>query len=466
MSADPSALKLFSDDIENREEEQDIESIEVTDKVEVFFENQKAIEWIKRGSFQRVALQLPDSLLKYAYEVATDIEEKSGAKIYILADTSYRNCCVDVIAAEHSNCDALIHYGEACLSEKTDKIPVLYIFCRLPVDFRDFKVKFDQYLEKNRTESTKTIVLLYDSVYSHTSEQLKKVLEKRNLNIIECKTVGEVVEDEDVHLGRRIDKNIQEEESLLVFVGQRESALLPIWLMTFPKYNKIVWYQPKEKVLEKEISTAYRQLRKRMYLIERLKDAKTIGLVIGTLGTKNGPEAIKRVRRLCEAAQKKLYVFAIGKLNEAKLSNFSGDIDAFILLSCPLGVLLDANEFLKPILSLFEAEIALNPASPDWFADAGWTAEYSNLLENPIEPSKLTDRETDVSLISGRIRNLQTQTEENDKKEIVLHSAGDYFMNRTWKGLDDECGQESTELKQGLKGVAMGYKTEPGDKKE
>ncbi|CAD5212418.1 unnamed protein product [Bursaphelenchus okinawaensis] len=464
MTVDPSAIKLFSDDIENREEAPEIESISVHDEnVSSFFEIDKAVEWIKNGKYERVALQFPDSLLKYAFAVAMQLEEKSGSNMYVLADTSYRNCCVDSVAAEHSNCDALIHYGEACLSEKTDKIRVFYIFCRLQLDSTDFQSNITRHFAQKPTEDgIKNIVLLYDAVYSHLSNKLKEILADNvpNLNVLVCECVDEVMEEQNVKLGRKIPEH-NEEESILMFVGDKDSCLLPIWLMTFPKYANVIVYQPKEKKLKTECSSAFRQLRKRMYLIERLKDAKTIGLVVGTLGTKHGPEAIKRVRSLCSVAQKKLYVFSIGKLNEAKLSNFSGDIDAFILLSCPFGILLDTNEFLKPIVSLFEAEIALNPASPDWFADGGWTAEFPNLLNAPIKPSKSTDKETDVSLISGRIRNLQTTEEENDKRDIVLHSAGDYFMNRTWKGLDDENGQESTELRQGLKGVAMGYGTEP-----
>lgn len=48
------------------------------------------------------------------------------------------------------------------------------------------------------------------------------------------------------------------------------------------------------------------------------------------------------------------------QVNVAKLANFSADVDTFVLLSCPFGVLLDTSSFDKPVVSLFEAEIALN----------------------------------------------------------------------------------------------------------
>lgn len=49
-------------------------------------------------------------------------------------------------------------------------------------------------------------------------------------------------------------------------------------------------------------------------MIEKLKDAKNVGLVVGTLGVQGFREAIDRVRTLCKIAQKRLYVFSIGKV--------------------------------------------------------------------------------------------------------------------------------------------------------
>jgi hypothetical protein len=38
---------------------------------------------------------------------------------------------------------------------------------------------------------------------------------------------------------------------------------------------------------------------------------------------------------------------------------------------------------------------------------------------------------------------------------------GDYFANRSWKGLDDTYNKnDTTELKEGLKGISLGYSSE------
>uniref|UniRef100_A0A914YAK1 Diphthamide biosynthesis protein 2 n=1 Tax=Panagrolaimus superbus TaxID=310955 RepID=A0A914YAK1_9BILA len=79
--------------------EQEEEEIKIEDPIELdpsssefddFFEISRVIAWIKENRYQRVALQLPDNLLSYAFPLSRRIEKESGSKIYILADTSYR----------------------------------------------------------------------------------------------------------------------------------------------------------------------------------------------------------------------------------------------------------------------------------------------------------------------------------------------------------------------------------------
>jgi len=58
---------------------------------------------------------------------------------------------------------------------------------------------------------------------------------------------------------------------------------------------------------------------KRMYLAEKVKDANTIGLVLGYVSMECRKEAISRVRKLCKQRGKKLYVFYIGKVFPFKI---------------------------------------------------------------------------------------------------------------------------------------------------
>ncbi|KAI1723323.1 putative diphthamide synthesis protein domain-containing protein [Ditylenchus destructor] len=477
--------KLFSDDIAaqapsssatidavdaNLLSELDLSS---SDAVKEFFELDKVIRWINDNGYRRVALQLPDTYLAHAFQISQQLESAAAsAKVYVLGDTSYRNCCIDDVAAEHANCDSLVHFGDACLSAPSSRIPLLYIFCNFKFDFDDFEVKLKSTLE--RSECCSNIALVYDSFLIHSAEKLAETVAKcvpSSVNIVTChasicdgkeinKTSNEFNESSSNSFGREIpEEMLGWENATLIFIGSEKSPLLPLWLMTYLQFSDVIHYVPGETKIEQFQPNSNRQLRRRLFLIEKLRDAGTVGLVVGTLAVRGFKEAIARIRQLCKTAGKKLYVFSIGKLNEAKLSNFATDIDVFVLLSCPFGIVL-SNEFFKPIVSFFEAEIALNP-SKSWYSGNGWTAQFESILSDDIGNQE--EETTDVSLITGKMRvtNIDAVETTNDRREVIQYTAGDYFANRTWKGLNDEHSEgDNVTVKEGLSGIAAGYTTE------
>ncbi|KAI6172187.1 Diphthamide biosynthesis protein 2 [Aphelenchoides besseyi] len=433
-----------------------------------FFELDQIVQWVQEGTYKRTALQLPDGLLKYAYRLTSLLEnELVETKFYILADTSYRSCCVDDVAAQHSNCDSLVHFGETCLSSTSRRVPVLYVFGRFPIQLDEFRTNVKTFVE-SRDLVNSEVFLLYDAVFSHCIEDLRSLLASElpsDCQLFSCDVVlpSDDLNNANIQLGRNIPVNLRNTSGKsrhLFFVGTESSPLLSIWSMTFTCFNDFAHYSPENHKMTIDNTSTHRQLRKRLFLVEKLRDANVVGLVVGTLDLKGYREAIQRIRELCKAANKKLYVFSIGKLNEAKLSNFASDIDVFILLSCPFGIVLDSTDFYKPILSMFEAEIALNSAR-EWFASDGWTAEFANFLSDTINP--IDQEKADISLITGRVRGVQIveSDADNRNRQVVEYTAGDYFVDRSWKGLDDDYHEDDdTMMKQGLKGLARDYAEE------
>uniref|UniRef100_A0A915DHA1 2-(3-amino-3-carboxypropyl)histidine synthase subunit 2 n=1 Tax=Ditylenchus dipsaci TaxID=166011 RepID=A0A915DHA1_9BILA len=390
--------------------------IEYPEKIEEFFELSKVLHWITANDFKRVALQLPDAYLGCSFEISQYLEKNSTAKVYVLGDTSYRNCCIDDVAAEHANCDSLVHFGDACLTAPSKRLPLLYIFCEFKLDLDNCRGELK--CTMSQVEPVENIALIYDASITHQSalviEIVKEILPTTaNLVVCHVNRIGDHSDKLDSStnisyssFGRNVPECVHGwlEGSTLIFVGSKGSPLLPLWLMTFVQFTNVLHYSPLEKECKLFKSSASRQLKKRLFLIEKLRDANTVGLVIGTLAVQGFREAITRVRELCKAAHKKLYVFSIGKLNEAKLSNFAGDIDVFILLSCPFGIVLN-NEYYKPIVSLFEAEIALNP-DRQWYSGSGWTAEFNEIT-----------LKGQCSLLFKRILNLL-----RNRRRVALHN--------------------------------------------
>ena len=86
------------------------------------------------------------------------------------------------------------------------------------------------------------------------------------------------------------------------------------------------------------------------------------------LPTANYLPLIAHLRTLVKRAHKKSYTISVGKINPAKLANFL-EVEAFVLVACPENSLLDAKDFLRPIVTPYELELALRPAQ-------AWTGRY------------------------------------------------------------------------------------------
>ncbi|PWN21812.1 hypothetical protein BCV69DRAFT_281737 [Microstroma glucosiphilum] len=168
--------------------------------------------------FERVALQFPDEILPDSVpiywalkkEVQTRLEEmrqlrreraeqeqEGGAgpaqgsdevipDFYILADTSYGNCCVDEVAAQHVEADVVVHYGHACLSP-TARLPVIYVFPKQSVQVEKaasalatsaiqalgkFQASENQSEAEGSQQRRKAILFSYDVGYAHIAEEV------------------------------------------------------------------------------------------------------------------------------------------------------------------------------------------------------------------------------------------------------------------------------------------------------
>ncbi|MPC09588.1 Diphthamide biosynthesis protein 2 [Portunus trituberculatus] len=97
------------------------------------YEVSRCVAWVRQGHHHKVCLQFPDELLGDAAAVAEALTCQLAQPVYILGDTTYGSCCVDEVAAEHVGADAVIHFGNTCLSP-SQRLPVLYVPTRLHVD--------------------------------------------------------------------------------------------------------------------------------------------------------------------------------------------------------------------------------------------------------------------------------------------------------------------------------------------
>jgi len=222
-----------------------------------------------------------------------------------------------------------------------------------------------------------------------------------------------------------------------------------------------------------------RYLNRRYYLIQKVKMASIVGILVGTLSQKRFRSVIDRVRLLVEASGRSCYTFAVGKVNVAKLANYA-EIEAFVLVGCTeSSVLEDERDFHVPIVTPMEMEVAFGKREWDGFyshtfSDFLGVAENNGAvapLENDVDESD--DDEPFFSPISGKYESVgvggkATRKHKNDIDLRTLPGGGqvteyksgaaEFWQDREYKGLEAAVG--TTEVKaavHGQTGIASDY---------
>ncbi|PPQ67619.1 hypothetical protein CVT26_006829 [Gymnopilus dilepis] len=523
------------------------------EEFDAFYEIERTSQEIVKGDYQRVALQFPDELLHDSVPIyrhlkgrIAELDSDSGSttsrELYVLADTS---CCVDEVAAQHVNADLVVHYGYACMT-LTSRLPVIYVFGRKEIDvdkcITEFMNVFDQdhpVQDENAEQPKTTLLLRHDVAYTHAADALVNGLRqtlskysppisvtynpipstsqpasstlKQTSTATTSKSIGHS-SDQANQLANQVppmdavDSSSSQAEvdfqafNTILYVGG-ESLGLTNLLMTNSTCDIYTYNPVTHKALHESTTGRTNKLLMRRYVaVQKAKDSDVFGILVGTLGVASYLPLISHIRRLLARKQKKSYTISVGKLNPAKLANFL-EIECFVLVACPENSLIEDKEFLRPIVTPYELEVAMQ-------AEQSWTGRYvldfERLLANArydeeqnetkkskangTEGGEAGEREDSgaesdpdqpvFSVVTGKYRHakryggkssdplviegsssLILRNQDSQLSKLPTDSAaGQFLQQRTYQGLEVRRGMDAPSvLEQGRSGIARGY---------
>ena len=380
------------------------------------YEIRRTILEIRRHKWKRVALQFPDEMLPDSARVFQLLarglhlaqvdtsqprlpssnqeiekvegfdrlhidESKEPVKLTILADTSYGSCCVDEIAAEHVNADAVVHYGRACLSP-TARLPALHVFTKRPLDIPNVVECF----KETFPDKSSQILVMGDVTYAEHVPGLCDALAKEGYS--EAVPTSIVHDPASPVPNRTVPESVASDpESLkgwqLFHVSEPPSSLL----LTLSSRVAAIHIYPTERIIgsgptESLIASTSLILRRRYALITLLATVPIWGILINTLSVKNYLHMVDHVRDKIAAAGKKSYLFVVGKLNAAKVANFS-EIGGWVVIGCWESSLVDSKDFYKPVITPFELELALKK-DENRFWTGQWRGDFQGVLDQAV----------------------------------------------------------------------------------
>ncbi|QSZ32289.1 hypothetical protein DSL72_001863 [Monilinia vaccinii-corymbosi] len=368
------------------------------------YEISRTVKEIQAGGWKKIALQFSDGMLGDAPRVFQELENRFRElssepgpseirkeenpsletdfsnpsatvaassirhKLYILADTSYGSCCVDEIAAEHVDAQVVIHYGRACLSP-TARLPVIYVFTSRPLDLESVVQAF----ENTYTEKDGKIVIMADITYhSHIPPLITQLRDRGYENIV----APEITHDPSATIpNRKLDEEVDMKEHSLFHISEPPSALL----LTLSSRVKDMHIYSTDSTAGNETTktNTARALMRRYALLTSLSSCPVFGILINTLSVTNYLPTVNSLASLIRSKGKKSYTFVVGKVNAAKLANFS-EIGGWVVVGCWESSLVEGEALFKPVITPFELALALQSDDERvWGGD--WVADFNAL---------------------------------------------------------------------------------------
>jgi len=314
-------------------------------------DEEKILREIKRRGLKRVLFQMPEGLKPLGFELAQRIERETDTEILLAGDPCYGACDLSLSAKRLVGAELLVHIGHAEIPGEFSDENVMYL-----------EARSDALIDQSMIEALKMLTqekvvgLASNIQHLHKLGQARQILEKHGKEVLIGRSSGWLKYPGQV-LGCDYGsvRAIAEKVDAIVILSGGDFHGLGIPLATG---KRTIVVDPFKGTARDMTEATRRLLMKRWAIINKFKEAKKIGIVIGL---KSSQMNISLARRLKQLLKEKGYdpqlICATEVIPEA-LESFT-DIEAYVEISCPRISTDDQERYTKPILNPEEMMIAI-----------------------------------------------------------------------------------------------------------
>ncbi|XP_036351997.2 2-(3-amino-3-carboxypropyl)histidine synthase subunit 1 [Ochotona princeps] len=346
------------------------------------FEIPKTIWRIRQAQAKKVALQMPEGLLLFACTIVDILERFTEAEVMVMGDVTYGACCVDDFTARALGADFLVHYGHSCLvpmDTSAQDLRILYVFVDIRVDtthlLNSIRLTFPP-----ASALALVSTIQFVSTLQAAAQELKA---EYHVSVPQCKPLspGEI-------LGCTAPRLPKEVEAV-VYLGDGRFHLESVMIANpeVPAYR----YDPYSKVLSREHYDHQRMQTARQDAIAAARTAKSWGLILGTLGRQGSPKILEHLEHRLRALGLSFVRLLLSEVFPSKL-RLLPEVDVWVQVACPRLSIDWGTAFPKPLLTPYEAAVALTdvpwqqPYPMDFYASSSlgpWTVNHGRARAAP-----------------------------------------------------------------------------------
>ncbi|XP_031651568.1 2-(3-amino-3-carboxypropyl)histidine synthase subunit 1-like isoform X3 [Oncorhynchus kisutch] len=293
----------------------------------------------------------------FACVIADIIERFTEADTIVMGDVTYGACCVDDFTARALGADFMVHYGHSCLIpiDSTAGIKMLYVFVDIQMDNAHFldTVKFN-FPPGHSLALVSTIQFV--AALQAVSAALRPEYE---VVVPQCRPLspGEILGC----TSPRLDRNL----NAIIYLGDGRFHLESIMIAN-PEIHAYR-YDPYSKIFSREYYDHEAMRSIRLQAIDKARSAQRWGLILGTLGRQGNPKVMEHLESKLESLGKSYTRVLLSEIFPSKL-DLMAEVDAWVQIACPRLSIDWGTAFSKPLLSPYEAAVALQ--------QVGWQEVY------------------------------------------------------------------------------------------
>eukprot|EP00210_Caulerpa_lentillifera_P006187 g5911.t1 len=329
------------------------------------FEILKTVWRLKQAKAKSVALQFPEGLLMYSLIISDILKRFSDiTNCFVLGDVTYGACCIDDFTARALECDFLVHYGHSCLVPvDVTSVLCLYVFVTIEINMDHFV----ETMKQNFTPMTHLALagtIQFSPAVHGAKEELMKFFKAITVPQIRPLSPGEVLGCTAPKLSQSIDA--------LVFIADGRFHLEAIMIANpgVPAFR----YDPYNTVLTHEEFWHQKMRKQRTESIKKASTATKWGIVLGALGRQGNPAIVEKLNRLLIESKRQIFNFVMSEILPDKINRIRG-VEAWVQVGCPRLSIDWGSGFDKPVLTPYEAMVAMNSA-PGFWMDENEEGDY------------------------------------------------------------------------------------------
>ncbi|KAG4304882.1 hypothetical protein PORY_001557 [Pneumocystis oryctolagi] len=267
----------------------------------------------------------------------------------------HQACCIDDYTAEALGCDALIHYGHSCLIPVDSvNVKTLYVFVGIEIN-TDHVVETIKANIASGTHLALVGTIQFVGGLPRIRERLEGLEGQRyRVTLPQCKPLspGEVLGcTSPVLCGTGVEA--------VVYIGDGRFHMESV--MIGNPWVPVYQYDPYVGRLTREYYGYECMKEQREGAIEKARGAKRWGVIVGTLGRQGSLKVLQSLEAQFEKKGVEYVRLLISEIFPSKLSRLE-DVGAWVQIACPRLSIDWGYAFSAPLLSPYEAFVALEGA--------------------------------------------------------------------------------------------------------